>query len=126
MAKANPAECSFPDGGGQAADSEATERKRQIYEVLAAFECDRYDSLVARYLRRGEPDAAAPSLRLPRGSRSGEPIRAAKVAAEAERRTWKAMLDRTPRHDPQHTLVRELFEDARRVRDQLLPAPQVR
>ena len=44
-------------------------------------------------------------------------MRAAGVAAEAERRTWEALLRRTPSDQPQHRLLSDLADDARRLRD---------
>ena len=102
----------------QAADVESSARTRRLYQALAQLECDRFDRLMA--LRRpGESEGAgARSFELPRGARPREPaMRAAGVAAEAERRTWEALLRRTPSHQPQHRLLSDLADDARRLRD---------
>lgn len=103
----------------RAAESAVPGRSREVYEALAAFECDRYDRLVRRFSRPDATEPAAPRLKLPRGTR-GEPMRKAKVVAEAERRTWAAILRKTPSASPQRHLLMELLEDARRTRDLLL------
>ena len=102
-----------------AAESAVPGRRRQVYEALAAFECDRYDRLVRRFSQPATLELAAPPLKLPRGTCS-EPVRRAKVAAEAERRTWAAILRKTPSAAPQRHLLVELLEDARRTRDLLV------
>ena len=105
----------------EAADAKRSRRDRRLYEALAAFECERFDRLIRRFRPHPDPVEASlasfPTLELPRGAVKREPLRAAKVAAEAERRTWANLLRRTPRQDPLYPILTDLVDDARRSRD---------
>ena len=110
-----------------AAQAEPSGPRRRVYEALAALECDRYEDLLRRFLIEtsrstdGVAPRPAPSLALPLGSQKRVPLRAAQVAAEAERRTWAARLRETSDTGPTRTLLAALVEDARRMRDLVVP-----
>jgi hypothetical protein len=109
----------------QAAAAELQPSRRGLYEALARFECDRYDELARRFFAGGNGKTAdqhnGSGFVVAQAGTRHSPLRAAAIAAEAERRAWYARLRRAPESSPERLLLTALVEEARRARDMVGP-----